>query len=179
MKKLFLTLLGTLNGVAGLGTVFLMVAIVADVMGRALFNHAIEGVPEVISLTVVGIVWIQFATALNRQQHLRSDLLFLLFPVTMRRIVHALNCLAGAAIFGLIAWYAQDNTLEALRTGTFEGELPVRIKIWPIWGAITLGAALMVVEYLRQTFAVVQSGDGCPDVIQKDISRDASQSEAA
>lgn len=150
MNSLFGLLLRGLSSIASVGIVAMMLLICADVAGRAFLGHPIHGVPEIIKTAVVAIAWLQFAHALRMGQHLRSTMLFDMMPHILQRTVFALNCLAGIAIFGLIAYLSSDDVINTFREGTFEGELPVRVPVWPVWGFLCLGAALCALEYLIQ-----------------------------
>lgn len=158
MRALFDRLLSSLNIIASLAVVGIMFLIAADVIGRAGFNRSVAGVPEIVKVSIVCIVWLQMAHTLRRGGHLQSSLIFGVLPSSMQRIVSALNCLAGIAVFGLIAWYASDDVLKTFQRGTFEGEHPVRIPVWPIWAILVLGAALTAIEYAAQLVRMLKSG---------------------
>ncbi len=38
--------------------------------------------------------------------------------------------------------------MRAWETAEFEGEEPVRVPTWPLWWALTVGAALTSLQYL-------------------------------
>lgn len=146
----FGTVLRVLNAIASVGIIALMVLICADIASRNLFNRPVDGVPEIVKTAIVAICWLQFGWALRANRHLRSTLFLDSRSETTRRIIYGLNCILGATVFGLIAWYCSDNVVSAYLRGTFEGELPMRIKVWPVWLAVTLGAALTALEYILQ-----------------------------
>ena len=149
-------LLRALNMLASFGVVVIMLLIAADVIGRAGFNRPLVGVPEIVKIAVVCVVWLQIAYTLRAGQHLRSSLIFAVLPRAARRVIWSLNCLLGIGVFGMIAWAAEDNVLKALARGTFEGEHPVRIPVWPVWAILVLGAALTAAEYLVQFVRVAR-----------------------
>lgn len=138
------------NLAASIAVVALMALIATDVIGRAAFSAPLVGVPEIVKLSIVAIVWLQFAFTLRTHRHLRSNLIFGLLPRGGRRTIYFLNCLLGIAVFALIARFGFDNAVETFQSGIFEGEHPMRIPVWPVWAVVTLGAGLMTVEYVRQ-----------------------------
>ena len=146
----FQGVLALLNGIGSVCLIGLMVLIIGDVTGRVALDHPVPGVPEIVKLSIVGIVWLQFAYTLRTDRHLRTTLVFDLLPAAWKRVVYALNCAAGFAVFGLIIWYSQDNVVDTYRWQTFEGEDPVRIPVWPVWTLVVLGAGLTGIEYLIQ-----------------------------
>lgn len=128
----------------------LMLIITADVVGRAFFSYPLYGIPEITKLSIICIVWLQMAYALRERQHLRSTLLLSAMPSMASRTVVLLNCLLGATMMVLIAYYSFPELLRAWRTNVFEGEHPVRIPVWPIWAIVVGGSALTALEYMLQ-----------------------------
>ncbi|WP_372921604.1 TRAP transporter small permease [Roseovarius sp.] len=155
MDRTFGHLLRVTNVVASLGILGIMLLICLDVIFRVFVNAPITGVPEIVKVGVVAIVWLQFGYALRAGQHLRSNLLFSALPRGLRRIVYGLNCLLGIGVFALIVLYTYDDVLKAFQRGTFEGEHPMRIPVWPVWAILVFGAGLMAVEYAIQLVRVV------------------------
>lgn len=158
---IFDSILRACNVTASIAIVALMALISADVLGRAVFDNPLVGVPEIVKLTIVAIVWLQFAYTLRTNQHLRSNLVFGLLPRGGRRAIYGLNCAVGIVVFGLICRYGADNALETFRSGVFEGEHPMRIPVWPVWAIVALGSLLMALEYIRQGIGAV-IGQPCP-----------------
>jgi TRAP-type C4-dicarboxylate transport system permease small subunit len=158
MDRLFERLLSTLNALATLWVVAIMLLITGDVIGRAVFNHPLPGVPEIVKLSIVGIVWLQMAFTLRTDRHLRSNLVFGAMPRRGQSLVYALNCLCGAFVFGIIVYYTYDDLLLTYERGTFEGEHPVRLPIWPVWALLVGGALISALEYLIQFAKTVFGG---------------------
>lgn len=157
MDKLYGRLLSGLNALASIWIIAIMLLITADVVGRAAFNNPLFGVPEIVKVSVVGIVWLQMAFTLRADRHLRSHLVFNLLPVRGKRILYGVNCIFGAAIFGIIVFYTYDDVIKTFLRGTFEGEHPVRVPVWPIWAILVGGALLTAVEYAIQFAKTVAS----------------------
>lgn len=151
--------LAALNLVAAFMIVGLMVLITTDVVGRFLFASPLFGVPEITKLSIVCIAWLQMAYTLRCRQHLRSTLVLGLLPVIPRRMLLVLNCVAGAVLMGLIAWFSYPEMLRAWRIGSFEGERPVRVLTWPIWAVVVGGSALTSLEYVGQAIQAALGRD--------------------
>lgn len=156
MGALFGRLLSSLNLLASLIILGLMLIITADVVGRAFFSYPLYGIPEITKLSIICMVWLQMAHALRERHHLRSTLLLSAMPLTASRTVVALNCLVGAAMMILIAYYSFPELLRAWRTNVFEGEHPVRIPVWPIWAVVVGGSALTALEYVLQLIGTLR-----------------------
>ena len=79
-----------------------MLLIACDVLGRNLFGRPISGVPELVSLTIVAIVFLQAPQALKAGRMTRSDALAKVLEARAPRLSAAVNTL-----FDLIAEFAQ------------------------------------------------------------------------
>lgn len=143
-------LLSVLNFLAALLIVAIMLLITTDVVGRAFFSYPLYGVPELTKFSIVCMAWLQMAYTLHARQHLGSTLILSALPKLSRRAVITLNCLAGAGLMTLIAYYSFPEMVRAYKFGDFEGEYPVRVPTWPIWAIIVGGSALTALEYAGQ-----------------------------
>ena len=65
IKQVFHFLMASLNIIGTLWIVAITILITADVTGRAFFNTPIFGVPEIVKISVVGIVWLQMSHTLK------------------------------------------------------------------------------------------------------------------
>ena len=64
-----------LNALGTLWIVLLMLLINTDVLGRNLLNAPVRGVTELVSLSIVGIVFLQLADTLHSGRITRADVL--------------------------------------------------------------------------------------------------------
>jgi TRAP-type mannitol/chloroaromatic compound transport system permease small subunit len=88
-----------------LGTVWilgLMVLINADVAGRNLFAAPVRGVTELVSLSIVGIVFLQLADTLRAGRFTRADILLLRLQRTRPALADGLQALFHAVGLGLM-----------------------------------------------------------------------------
>ena len=81
----FQRLTRTLNAIGTLWIVALMLLINSDVLGRELFNSPVRGVTELVSLSIVGIVFLQLADTLWSGRMTRADVLLDRLKRTTRR----------------------------------------------------------------------------------------------
>ncbi len=144
--RLFHRLLSVLNMLGAVWVVALMLLIVADVVGRA-FGKPLFGVPEIVKISVVGLVWCMMPHTLKIGAHLRSTILMDRMPPGGRRAVEVLSCLLGIAMFALIVYSGWDKMIEAWQIGEFEGEEPMRVPTAPIRTMVFVGAALTSLQF--------------------------------
>jgi TRAP-type C4-dicarboxylate transport system permease small subunit len=134
--------------VAALLAFLLSFLVVADVTGRALFNRPVRGTPEIVSLSIVIICYLQAAYAIRSGGMLRMDALVLALPGRARAALDIVGALLGAAFFGLILWGGIDPAIYAWTSGEFEGEGALRVPVWPARFVIILCSALAMLNYL-------------------------------
>ena len=150
MVRIYHRVVDTLNFIAAATIVAIMLLMVLDILLRVAFRSPIHGVPEIVKMAVIGIAWWQIPYALKNRNHLRSTLILDALPPIGKGAVYFLNSVAGVILMALIVWFAYPEMVRAWNTGSFEGEHPMRIPTWPIWGVIVSGAALAAFEYLIQ-----------------------------
>jgi TRAP-type C4-dicarboxylate transport system permease small subunit len=134
-------------GTAWIGAI--TVIICADIAGRTLFNHPLIGVPEIVKVSVVAIVWLQMAHTLRIGGHIRSDVVLDRLAPRARALVNVVAAILGAFVFGFLVFAGWPNMVEGWRIGEFEGELPVRVPTYPVRTILLLGAALTCLEFIR------------------------------
>lgn len=140
---------------AAIGTIWIfltMFMIVADVLGRNLFNAPITGVAEVAGRSVVAIVFLQIASAVAQGRMTRAD--FLINIVEARApalavLLEALFALLGATVFLLIALASWPDLASSWRTRDFFGVQGLfTIPTWPFWAITVIGSLAAAAAYL-------------------------------
>lgn len=158
MGSLLHKVLERLNTLSSLGILLLMMLIVADVIGRG-FGHPVAGIPEIVRFSIVCIFWLQMAYVLRIGGHLRTTLIFDRLPRSAQRGVTMLNAVIGCTIMIMIIWLGTPKLIDAWEIGEFEGALPVRIPVWPIWTVIICCAALTATQFVIDFFTVARGGE--------------------
>lgn len=136
------------NVIGTLLIVALMMLIGADVFFRNAFNAPIAGVPELVSLSIVAIVFLQVPQALRAGRFTRSDALIgrILehYPRVGRGMEIVFDVLAIALLSALVyaAWplflkdWERNNFIGAV--GDFTA------PVWPVKLIIVVGTALLL-----------------------------------
>ena len=146
--RLFHWLMAALNMIGAVWVALIMVLITVDVTGRAFFDSPLFGVPEIVKISVVGLVWCMMAHTLKVGAHLRSTILLDRMPPRLRKSVEILSCVLGVVMFALIVYSGWNNMIDAWQIGEFEGEEPVRVPTYPIRSLVIIGAALTSLQFL-------------------------------
>lgn len=146
-------------GLNAIGTVWvaaITVLICADILGRLLFQYPLVGVPEIVKVSIVAIVWLQIPHTLKTGGHLRSDVVLRFLSARTRAALDVFAFVLGAIIFGLLVYSGWDTMIQAWQMGEFEGELPVRVPTYPLRSIVLLGAALAALQYLLMAAEAVR-----------------------
>lgn len=141
-----------LNGI-GTGWIFLlMVLINVDVLSRFLFNFPIQGVAEIVELSIVGIVFLQISDAVRAGRLTRSDGLYSRILMHRPRLGHSMGIvfdLSGAAFFVAILLGAVPRLIEAYERGYFAGnEGLFVVPVWPIRLILVIGSIAVAVQFV-------------------------------
>ena len=161
ISRAFSALVAGLNSVGTVWIFALMVLINVDVFSRYLFNAPIQGVTEVVELSIVGIVFLQISDAVRAGRLTRSDGLYR--QILMRRpavgyILGALFDLAGALFFMSILLGAIPRLIEAYERGYFAGnEGLFVVQVWPIRLILVIGCIVVALQFLVLSWRNVQA----------------------
>ena len=145
-------ILSNLNSIGSLWIFVLTILINMDAFGRKLFHSPIDGVNEIVELSIVGIVFLQLGDATRKGRLPRSDGLFNIvgrkWP-TFGRFHAALFDLLGAVFMGLILWGSVPLFLEAYQSDFYVGvEGVFTAPVWPIKLIIVIGCAVTLLQFL-------------------------------
>jgi len=122
--------------------------VVADVSGRVLFNSPVKGTPEIISLSIVIICFLQAGYAIRSGGMLNVDTLVTHLSPRAQSLLAAWGALIGVFFFGLICYGTIDGAAHAWNSGEYEGEGALRVPVWPAKFIILLGTALACLSYI-------------------------------
>jgi TRAP-type mannitol/chloroaromatic compound transport system permease small subunit len=131
----------------------LMIVINIDVIGRTALNAPLPGVPELVSLSIVGIIFIQLGNTLREGRMTRADTFIKQLQRRWPRIGFALGAafsLAGAALFAVLFYASYPFFLRSWESGEFVGvEGYVAFPTWPVRLAILVGCACAVIQFIH------------------------------
>lgn len=143
---------GGLNVLGTLLILGLMVLVNSDVIGRGAFNAPISGVPEMVSLSIVAIVFLQIAQCFRMGRLTRAEaLLNMLDRAAPRlRLLFDLIFALGAAALVWILFSASLPLFEkAWARGTYTGTVgDFTAPVWPVKLIILVGCTALLVQLL-------------------------------
>jgi len=156
----------TLNSVGTAWIFLLMLIINADVLARFLFNAPIDGVPEMVALSIVGIVFLQLSDAVRAGRLTRSDGFFNRVVARRPKLGLVLNTfyeLCGMAFFVAILFGAIPIFIEAWLGDYYAGTEGIfTVPVWPIYLVLVISSITVVAVFMslvrRHISALMQSG---------------------
>lgn len=153
-----------LNTLGTFWIVALMLLIVSDIAMRNIANAPIAGVPEMVSFSIVGIVFLQLAHALRSGALTRSDILLTALERRapgVRRWLLALFHLTGAVILAIALWRFWPSFLAAwtFPQRNFMGSPGVfTLPRWPLFLLMSIGMAATVLQFLAFAVSALRGG---------------------
>lgn len=139
------------NVVGSLLILGLVALITADVAGRNFFGAPISGVPEMVSLSIVAIVFLQAPQALKSGRMTRSDgvidILHARFPA-LARTMETFFDLTGIAVLAAILYAHWPMMIRSWVRNDFVGAVgDFTAPTWPIKGMLALGCILLALQF--------------------------------
>ncbi len=150
---IFDALVSGLNAIGTAWIFVLMVLINSDVWSRAIFNRPISGIPLIIEMSIIAIVFLQITAALRGGRLTRSDVLIgrlLRNRPPLGYSLQALYHLTGAVLMVILFIYSRPFFAKAWRRNTYEGlEGDFTLPTWPLKLLILIGAVICAVQFAR------------------------------
>ena len=149
-----------MNGAGVLWIFALTFLICADIIGRTVFDRPIKAVTEMVSLSLVGCVFLQIAYSIHLQRLMRVEMA--LDPLARRQPLlasdwHVFIAAVGFALFALTVVGEWPDFVRAFATAEFAGvEGIFTIQVWPIKLLVVFGSAVAALAFLGQLVAHIR-----------------------
>ncbi len=141
-----------LNGLGTLWIIALLILINADVAGRNFFSAPIDGVIEIIEITLVAIVFLQLGDATRIGRLTRSDGFFNLVLGRFPRVGHVLGALfdfLGALFMFFILYGFWPTLVQAWERDEYVGNEGVfTAPTWPVKLIVIIGCVVTMLLFL-------------------------------
>jgi C4-dicarboxylate transporter DctM subunit len=146
-------LVSILNAIGTVWIFVIMVLINSDVWSRAFFNRPISGIPLIIEMSIIAIVFLQITAALRGGRLTRSDVLIGRILKNRPQLGFTLQSLyhfAGAALMVILYTFSEPFFRKAWRRNTYEGiEGDFILPNWPLKLLILVGAVVCGIQFVR------------------------------
>lgn len=150
LRRIVNALTTGLNVLGTLLIVAIMVLVNSDVIGRSLFDAPVSGVPEMVSMSIVAIVFLQIAQTFAKGRLTRTEALPGYILKRAPRLHALLEVAFALAAFGLI-WVMLRASgplfMKSWVRGTFEGTIgDFTAPVWPVKLIILIGSTALLVQ---------------------------------
>lgn len=145
----------------------IMGLIVADVVGRFFFGRPIPGVPEIVSMLILSIVFLQIGNTLLRGKMTRSDgfLIFLARKAPRAAaLLDAVMHVAGAVLIGIMAHAFYPLFLRSFGRNEQVGTVGQFLApIWPTHLVVLIGSVVLCIAFIIKAIAIlIEAGKANP-----------------
>ncbi len=141
-----------MNGIGTIWVFILLVIINLDIGGRAIFNRPIRGVPEIVSMSIVALVFMQIAHTLRVGRLTRSDLMTNWLMRTRPRLGHffeGVHHLVGSILFTVLFWASLPMFTKAWTISEYVGaEGDFKAPLWPVKLIVLIGCVAGGIQFL-------------------------------
>lgn len=151
------TVTGVMNSI-GTGWVFVLLIIInLDIGGRAIFNHPIRGVPEIVALSIVACVFLQLAHTLRVGRLTRSDILLGFLArksPRLGRLLQGVYHLVGTGLMIIIFWASRPLFFKAWEQDLYVGaQGDFMAPTWPVKLIVLIGCMAAAIQFFIQAVA--------------------------
>ncbi len=145
-----------MNSIGTAWVFVLLVIINLDIGGRALFNHPVRGVPEIVALSIVACVFLQIAHTLKVGRLTRSDIVLNWLQTRHPNLKHFLEgvyFLIGACLMGILFNSSIPLFTKAWKIDEYVGaEGDFMAPVWPVKLIILIGCAAGAIQFILMAF---------------------------
>lgn len=145
-----------MNSIGTAWVFVLLIIINLDIGGRALFNHPIRGVPEIVAMSIVACVFLQLAHTLKVGRLTRADLFLNWLAGKAPRLEHFLQGIyhvIGAGLMIILFSASQPLFTKAWRLDLYVGaEGDFMAPTWPVKLIILIGCAAASIQFLLTAY---------------------------
>lgn len=157
-ESIYLRLLDRLTQVANVCGSLLIIGLTAligaDVLSRNLFDSPISGVPEMVTLSIVAIVFLQAPQALKAGRMTRSDALINFLYARVPRLAKLFDTifdLLAALVIAAIVYATYPIFIKSWVRADFIGAVgDFTAPTWPVKAMVLLGGVLLACQFLAR-----------------------------
>lgn len=161
IARLFNGWVFSLNSIGTAWIFLIMLLINADVLMRALFRKPIDGVTEMVSLSIVGIVFLQLSDAIRVGRLTRSDGFFNSVAEKFPTVGHVMDIvfdICGVVFFSLILAGAIPFFIDAWVGGYFIGTEGIfTFPKWPVRLILVISCCTIILVFLAKLFGQIKA----------------------
>ncbi|OUU79141.1 MAG: hypothetical protein CBC38_05195 [Gammaproteobacteria bacterium TMED78] len=154
----FSKIISWMNNIGVMWIFILMFLICSDILGRTLFGTPIQAIPEIVSLSLVGCIFLQLSSAIDKGRLTKAEVGINLIKKKSPSIglsIEITSYFIGFVILSLLFFGAYPDFIRSFKTLEFSGiEGIYTIPLWPIKFTVLLGSLIGALTFLRNIFTL-------------------------
>jgi TRAP-type C4-dicarboxylate transport system permease small subunit len=154
LRSAYGRLLHAFGLVAAVSIFIMMILVVANILGRYLFNKPIAGAFEVTEALLVVIIMLALAVTQYQDAHIRVTIVTRRMPPYWAHIARIFSLALGAVFF---AWCAYATWLFAAQSYSFNEQEwgTITFPLYPFKFVVFIGVVLLAIQFVFDTISEV------------------------
>lgn len=128
------------------GIILLAALLIANVMGRTLFNHSLMFVEEVSQAIVVLVTFLGLGYCTRKARHIRMSAIYDLFGPRVRKVLIVIMAVVTAVTMAAMGYWSLEYMLKVKQYGNVTPTL--RFPLWIILVSVPVGFFMAAFEYI-------------------------------
>jgi tripartite ATP-independent transporter DctM subunit len=158
-----------MNNIGVMWVFILMFFICSDIIGRTFFGSPVQAIPEIVSLSLVGCVFLQLASAIENSKLTKADVGINLIKKKNPDFANFLSLVSsfiGFLVLFFLSIGVYPDFIRSIQTLEFSGiEGIYTIPLWPIKFTVLLGSAVSAISFLKHIVLLDRSYLNCLSLI--------------
>lgn len=147
---------------AALITASLMINVIADVLGRGLFNRPLPGTIDLTQYAwMPSLISLALGYALLRGEHIRVSLLTGPIGPRAQRVIEVIGMASTLVVVTFFIWFGVEKAFDSARTSEHAVGAPW-LTIWPFRVVLVVGMIGLLLQALAQLIRAVTVHDFVP-----------------
>ena len=143
--------MAVLNGIGSLLILAMTALICADIVSRAVFAVPVAGVAELVSLSIVAVVFLQLGQAVRSHSLAQTGIVLNALRRRVPRLealLQCLYCLAAALVFAALFYGVWFKLQDAWTSNEHVGVYGLFVApVWPVYTVILIGSAAAAIQF--------------------------------
>ena len=145
-------LIAAMNGLGSALIIVITLMICADIIGRGFFGTPVAGVAEMVSLTIVAIVFLQLGQAVRTNTLARTNIVLNAVQRRSPRLAELINGLydlAAATLFLVLLYGSWGKLVDTWTSNEHVGTYGLFVApVWPVSVVVVIGSATAALQFL-------------------------------
>jgi len=158
--RAFEAIVSAMNAIGSFWILVIMALLNVDVLGRFIFNTPVKGVPLLVSMSIIAIVFLQISDALRNGKLTRNGVVIGGLQESNPKLASALLALfhlGGALLMALIIYFTWGFFVDDWVEGTYYGSRgDITLPEWPLKLLVIIGSTFCLLQFLSLSFENLQ-----------------------